>query len=103
MIATTPHPEGTAIKVKAYPGARKNAVLGERNGALRIAVTAAPEQGKANDAIVWVLAQALQCRRSEIALLTGLASRDKTFLVTGLSPDVVSLRLSSPHLKNAYS
>ena len=90
----TPHPDGTAIKVRAQPGAKLNAILGIRNGALRVAVTAAPERGKANDAIVEVLADALNCRRSTITLLSGLTSRDKTFLITGMTPDAVRDRLA---------
>jgi len=90
----TTHPEGTAIKVRAQPGAKSNTILGERNGAIRVAVTAAPERGKANDAIIKVLAEALKCRRSAIRLLSGLTSRDKTFLVSGLTPEAVRDRLS---------
>ena len=44
MIEPGPHAEGSTLSVRARPGARRNAVLGERNGALRVAVTAAPEQ-----------------------------------------------------------
>ena len=51
MIELTPHAEGTILPVHAQPGARRNAILGERAGALRVAVTAAPEKGKANAAI----------------------------------------------------
>ncbi len=89
----TTHPEGTAIKIRAQPGAKTNAILGERNGAIRVAVTAAPERGKANDAIIEVLAEALKCRRSAIRLLSGLTSRDKTFLVSGMTPEAVRDRL----------
>lgn len=96
MIGVTLHPQGAVVSVRAQPGAKKNIVLGERNGALRIAVTAAPERGKANDAIVEVLAEALHCRRSQITLLSGQTSRDKTFLVEGLSPDALTKCLNEP-------
>ena len=52
MIALSAHClRGTILPVRAQPGAKKNAVLGERAGALRVAVSAAPERGKANEAI----------------------------------------------------
>ncbi len=88
-----PHASGSILLVRARPGARKNAVLGERNGALMVAVSDAPERGKANEAIVEVLAQALQCKRSFITLMSGETSRDKKFLIEGLSPEALRQRL----------
>ena len=93
MIAITSHPLGALISVRAQPGARKDAILGERDGRLRVAVTAAPDKGKANAAIVAVLAEILSCRRSEISLLMGETSRDKAFLVAGQSPESLKVRL----------
>jgi uncharacterized protein (TIGR00251 family) len=93
LIVVTPHAEGSIIQVRARPGAKQNAVLGERNGALMVAVSAAPERGKANEAIVEVLAQALQCKRSFITLMSGETSRDKKFLIQGLTPEALRQRL----------
>jgi uncharacterized protein (TIGR00251 family) len=93
MIALAPHDGGTVVPVRAQPGARKNAVLGERAGALRVAVSAAPEKGKANAAIAAVLADALGCRASQVALIAGETSRDKKFLVSGLPPDEIRKRV----------
>jgi uncharacterized protein (TIGR00251 family) len=94
MIELAAHEQGTILSVHAQPGARRNAVLGERAGALRVAVTAQPEKGKANAAIVAVLAESLECRPSQIALLSGETSRQKRFLVSGLAPEELSRRLS---------
>ena len=84
MISLSRHAEGTVVPVRAQPGARRSAILGERNGALRVAVSAAPERGKANEAIQKLLADALGCRPSLIVLVQGETSRDKRFLVSGL-------------------
>jgi uncharacterized protein len=94
VIALAAHPEGTVLTVRAQPGARKNALLGEHAGALKVAVTAPPERGKANEAIVRVLADALGCKASQIELLGGLASRAKRFLVRGLAPEEIKARLA---------
>ncbi len=94
MIEVTEHPRGAVLAVRAQPGAKKDAILGERSGALRVSVTAAPERGKANEAIVDVLARALRCRRSQIALLTGETSREKRFLVEEMTPEAVRSRLT---------
>lgn len=95
MIEVTAHPRGSVVQVRAQPGAKKDAVLGERNGALRVAVTAAPERGKANEAIVEVLAVALKCRRSQISLISGETSREKRFLVEGTTPEELRGRFGS--------
>ena len=94
MIALTPHACGTVVPVRAQPGARRNAVLGERAGALRVAVSAAPEKGKANAAIAEVLAEALGCRHSQIGILSGETSRDKAFLVSGVTADELRVRIN---------
>ncbi len=95
MIELTAHAQGTIIPVQARPGARKNAILGERAGALRVAVSAAPEKGKANAAIQAVLAKALGCKASQVGLLSGETSRDKRFLVVGLTPEELQQRLAT--------
>ena len=91
MIAITEHPEGCILPVRAQPGARKNALIGEHNGALKVAVTAPADRGKANDALVELLRTALKVKRSQIELIAGPASHDKRFLIRGLS----SLELGS--------
>ena len=93
MIALREHPAGVVLPVLAQPGARRDAVLGERAGAVRVAVTAPPEKGKANVAIQAVLADALGCKSAQIMLLSGASSRQKRFLVSGLTLDALRERL----------
>ena len=93
MIELAPHAQGTIVPVLAQPGARRNAVLGERAGAMRVAVTAAPEKGKANAAIQALLAESLGCRPSQVQLLSGETSRQKRFLVGGMTPDELRPRI----------
>jgi uncharacterized protein len=81
---------GVIVPVQAHAGARRNGVLGVRHGMLRVAVTAAPKKGKANQAILAVLAEALGVSKSAIELVSGATSTKKQFLVVGR--DVVSLR-----------
>jgi hypothetical protein len=84
MIAVTDHAEGCVLPVRAQPGARKTGVLGEQAGALKVAVTAPPEDGRANKALVEALREALGVKRSHVELLSGATSRDKRFLIRGL-------------------
>jgi uncharacterized protein (TIGR00251 family) len=94
MIAIKPNSEGWLLPVRAQPGARKAGVLGERAGALRVAVTAPPEDGKANKALTELLRNLLGLRRSQIELVSGLTSRDKRFLVRGLNQAQLEARLA---------
>jgi uncharacterized protein (TIGR00251 family) len=59
------------------PGARADAVVGWRGDALKISVTAAPEKGKANRAVVALLAETLGVPAGSIVLVAGEASQDK--------------------------
>ncbi len=83
MIAITERAEGCVLPVRAQPGARKTGLVGSWNGALKVAVTAPPEDGRANQALVEVLSELLQVKRSQVELLKGLTSRDKHFLIRG--------------------
>jgi uncharacterized protein (TIGR00251 family) len=105
MIALMPHPRGTILGVRAQPKAKKDAILGERAGALRVAVTAPPERGQADAAIVGVLADFLGLKRSKISLLTGEASRDKRLLIESITPENLRARidalLASPRMASS--
>jgi uncharacterized protein (TIGR00251 family) len=95
LIELSVHEKGTIVPVLAQPGARRSAILGERAGSLRVAVTAAPEKGKANAAITALLAEGLGCRSSRIALISGETSRQKRFLIEGLTTDELQRKLAA--------
>lgn len=93
MIALSDHAEGLVLPVRAQPGARKTGVLGEQGGALKVAVTAPPEDGRANKALLEALREVLDLKRSQVELLSGTASREKKFLLHGVSRSAVEQRL----------
>ena len=95
MIAIAEHAEGYVLPVRAQPGARKAGILGEQAGALKVAVTAPPEDGRANQALVEALREALGLKRSQLALLSGATSRDKRFLVRGLAKPELEGRVAA--------
>ena len=88
-------PSGIVLPVKAQPGARRNGITGEHAGALKVAVTQAPEKGKANDAIIDVLVEALGLKRNQIELISGATSPQNKFLVTGLTRQELDARINS--------
>jgi uncharacterized protein (TIGR00251 family) len=85
MVTITDHAEGCVLAVRAQPGARRTGVAGEQNGALKVAVTAPPQDGRANEALIEALRTVLGLRRSQLELIGGATGRDKRFLIRGLS------------------
>lgn len=95
MIELSENERGVIIPVKVQAGARKNAILGERQGALRIAVAAAPERGKANRAVIELLSEAFGVAKSAIELISGDTFSQKRFLIAGVSAEHVQARFAS--------
>ena len=89
-IAIESRSEGVIVPVRAKPGARRTGVVGEHAGALRIDVAAAPEKGRANEAIAAVLAELFGVAKSRVELVSGAAGREKRFLIAGVTSDAVS-------------
>jgi hypothetical protein len=85
--------DGCTLAVRVHPGARKNAVTGIHAEAVKIALTTPPVDGKANEALIAFLAQALRLPRARIALVAGLTSRAKTLRITGKSAAEVAAAL----------
>jgi uncharacterized protein (TIGR00251 family) len=94
MIAITQHAEGWLLPVRAQPGSRKAGVLGEQAGSLKVAVTAPPEDGRANKALTELLRDLLALKRWQLELVTGATSRQKGFLIRGVSRDELEARLA---------
>jgi uncharacterized protein (TIGR00251 family) len=95
MILLTDHAEGLLLPVRAQPGARKPGVCGEQAGALKVAVSAAPQDGKANKALIELLRKALGLKRSQVELVSGQTSRDKRFVIRGLTANDLHQRLTA--------
>ena len=82
MIELRQIAEGVLVPVQAQPRARRNAVTGMNAGRLKVAVTEAAEKGKANEAVIEVLAEALGLKKSQLRLARGATATKKEFLVT---------------------
>jgi len=84
---------GTRLRLRVKPGARRNAIVGPHGGAVKVEVTAAAERGKANIAVLALLADALGLAGSSIDLVAGRSSRDKVVGIP-LPPDDLVDRLA---------
>lgn len=74
----------TRIRLRVAPGAARSGVVGRHGDGWKVRVAAAPERGKANDELVDLLAEVLRVRETDVAVVTGRASRDKVVAVTGI-------------------
>lgn len=76
--------EGVILSVKVTPKAKQNKIVVQENDLLKIYVTAAPEKGAANLAVVALLSEHFHIAKNRIVLLRGAASRNKEFLLEGI-------------------
>ena len=83
-----------SIRVRVQPKASRNQVVGYQGEALRLRVIAPPEGGKANEAVVSLLAQALAIAKSRVRIVRGHSSRDKLVAVESMTPEEAQRRLA---------
>src|SRR5262245_4799005 len=95
MISITEHPDGCVLPVRAQPGARKTGVRGEQAGMVKAAVTAPQQDGKANRALLETLREVLGLKRSQVALFSGETSREKRFLICGVTKAELEERIAA--------
>ena len=95
MAAITNSPNGATFAVKVHPRAKKNAITGEVGDALKLALTAPPVDGKANEACVDFFAKLLKVSRSSVTIAAGQTSRNKVIRVAGLTAEQVRERLGT--------
>ena len=81
------------LKLHVTVRSSKNEITGWRGDALCVKTTAPPVEGAANAAVLKVIAAALKVRKSQIQLVSGKTSRDKTLKVLGLSEHDIRDRL----------
>jgi uncharacterized protein (TIGR00251 family) len=86
-------PSGATFAVKVHPRAKKNAITGEVGDAIKLALTAPPVEGKANEACIDFFAKLLNLPRSSVTIAAGHASRNKVIRVAALSAEEVRKRL----------
>ncbi len=82
----------TTLEIHLQPGAKKNSIAGFRDGVLYVKVTAPPEKGKANQALVELMAETLGLPKSAFKIIRGQTRRDKVVSVQGLtSPQLTDM------------
>lgn len=85
----------TRLKVKVSPGASRDRIVGWLDDALKLQVRAQPEKGKANAAVISLLADQLQISAKRMSVVSGAASRTKMIEIDDLSDTELRQKLPS--------
>jgi len=96
MITIRDTPSGATFQVRVHPRAKKNAVTGEVGDALKLALTAPPVEGRANEACIAFLAEVLNVPRSSVTIAAGVSNRLKVIRVAGLTAEQVRRKVTIP-------
>ena len=94
MIPITESAKGVTFSVKVHPRARKKAITGVIGDALKLALTAPPVEGRANQAVIEFFAELFEIPRSSVTIASGETSRNKQVRIAGLTRAAVAARLS---------
>jgi len=84
---------GATFSIKVHPRAKKDAIAGTIGDALKLALTAPPVEGKANEACIRFFADVLSVPRSSVTIAAGETSRNKVIRISGLTAAQVHERL----------
>jgi uncharacterized protein (TIGR00251 family) len=94
MIPIQESDGAVTFAVKVHARAKRNALAGEIGDALKVALTAPPVEGKANEACIKFLAEVLKVSRSSVTIAAGHTSRNKVVRVQGLTAAQARERLA---------
>jgi uncharacterized protein len=88
-------PTSTRLRLRVSPGVGRAGIVGRHGDAWKVRVTAPPEDGRANEAVLRLLADTLSVPRDDLTLVSGHSARDKIVLLDGVSPAQIERRLAS--------
>jgi uncharacterized protein (TIGR00251 family) len=86
--------DGVLLPIQAQPGARRKGVVGEHDGRLKVAISQAPEKGKANKGILRLLAAEFGLSKSQVALVSGESNSRKVVLLAGITLPAAQARVA---------
>jgi uncharacterized protein (TIGR00251 family) len=93
VIAVSDHPLGAAFPVRVHPRAGRTAITGTRGDALKISLSAAPLDGKANVALTEFFAEVFSVPQAAVQVVAGERSRNKVIRIAGRSAAELQQRL----------
>jgi uncharacterized protein len=94
MIRIQDTPQGATFEVRVHPRAKKNAITGEVGEAVKLALTAPPLDGRANEACIAFFAELLRVPRSAVTIVSGQSARNKVIRVGGVTAAEVATKIA---------
>lgn len=86
----------TRLAIRVQPSARRAGLVGRlADGTLKVAVTAPPEDGRANAAVGELMAEVLGLKARQVRVVKGMSSRSKTIEIDGLDEGETQARLAA--------
>jgi len=82
------------LRIHLQPGAKSNEIIGFRDGVLWVKVAAPPDKGRANAALIELLAKTLSVPKSDLTLVRGITSRQKVIAINGLTTEALKKKLT---------
>lgn len=77
----------TRLRLRVTPGTRRSEIIGRHGDAWKLRVTAAPERGRANEAVEQLLADTLGVPRAAVEIVAGHTAQDKVAELAGIAPE----------------
>ncbi len=91
-------PGGIRLRLRVKPGGRQQRLIGAYGGALKLEVSAVPEKGRANTAVIRLLSEVFGIPRNQVEIVAGASSQDKVVVVTGCGAEEIMARLASANI-----
>ncbi len=85
----------TRLRLRVSPGSGRPEIVGRHGDGWKVRVTAQPEHGRANEAVLKLVAETLAVPRASVAIVSGHGARDKIIELTGVGPALIDRRLAS--------
>ena len=86
--------DAVVLRLHVQPGAGRTAVVGRHGDALKVRVAAPPEGGRANEAVLKLVAELLGAEKDAVTLVGGPSSRSKRVQVSGVEPEEAAKRIA---------
>ncbi|MFN2628926.1 MAG: DUF167 domain-containing protein [Gaiellaceae bacterium] len=85
----------TRLRLRVSPGSGRAGIVGRHGGAWKVRVTAPPEHGRANEAVLRLLSDVLSVPRQDLSIVSGHTAREKIVALDGIGPALIERRLTS--------
>src|SRR5581483_11734807 len=85
----------TRLRLRVSPGGGRAEIVGRHGDAWKVRVTAPPEAGKANDAVLRLVADTVAVPLSAVSIVSGHGARDKIIELSGVGPALIERRLAA--------